>query len=417
MAIRIPIVTEFNSKGVKQAVKQFKQLETAGEKAQFAIKKAAIPAAAALATVAAGLFDATKAAMEDAAAQQSLARQLQRSTKATDAQIAANEEWISTQGQLLGVTDDELRPALAGLARATGSIAKAQKGASLAMDIAAAKNISVAQASKILERAYGGNLTAVAKFVPEMKGMIQEGATLEEVMAKLNQKFGGEAAAAAETTQGKFKRLKVAMDETKESIGEALLPVIEAALPILQKFADWATKNPDAFVAIAAAITAVALAITAVNIAMALNPFSLIAAGIALVITGLVLAYKKFEGFRKVVNNVINGVISYFEFMVNAWIKAINLVIKGINLVKPGSDIQPLGAVTLGRIGGAGGGSSVADFRKFESANPGPAMASAPEMTAGSRGVNITVNTGVGDPVAIGKSVRGVLDSYDRRVA
>ena len=49
MAINIPIISDFDAKGVNRAIKEFKQLETAGEKAQFAIKKAAIPAAAALA--------------------------------------------------------------------------------------------------------------------------------------------------------------------------------------------------------------------------------------------------------------------------------------------------------------------------------------------------------------------------------
>ncbi len=414
--LSIPIVTEFNGKGIQRAIKEFKQLEGAGAKAQFAIKKAAIPAAAALAGVGAALFDATKGAIEDAAAQGVLARQLQRSTKATDAQIAANEEWISTQGKLLGVTDDELRPALAGLARVTGSIPKAQKAASQAMDIAAAKGTSLESVTKALERAYGGNLNALAKIVPELKPMIKEGATLEQVMGKLNEKFGGEAAAAAETTAGKFKRLKVAMDETKESVGEALLPVIEAGLPILQKFADWASNNPDAFIAIAAAITAVSLAITAVNIAMALNPFTLIAAGIALLITGIVLAYKKFEGFRDVVNTVANAVLGYFELILNGWISVINTIIRGYNKIPKLGDISLLQEVRLPRIG-QGGGGSIADFRRFDMANPGPAISSAPEMTAGSRGVNITVNTGVGDPVAVGKAVRGALDSYDRRAA
>jgi len=417
MAIRIPIVTEFNSKGIKQAIKQFKQLETVGQKAQFALRKAAIPATAAIAGLTAGLFDATKAALGDQAAQQALARQLQRSTKATDAQIAANEEWISTQGKLLGVTDDELRPALAGLARVTGSIGKAQKATSLAMDIAAAKGVSLGTVTKALEKAYGGNYKAIGLIAPELRGMIKEGATLEQVMKKLNEKFGGEAAAAAETTQGKFKRLKVSLDETKESIGEALLPIIEQALPILQKFADWASKNPEAFTAIAVAIGAVALAITAVNIAMALNPFSLIAAGIALLVVGLAVAYKKFEGFRKVVNTVVNGIIGYFEFMVNAWIKAINLVIKGINLVKPGKDIPSLGSVTLGRISEAYGGTSAAAFRAAEMANQGPAMTAPAIATNANRGVTVNVNTGVGDPVAIGKSVSNVLDAYGRRAS
>jgi ElaB/YqjD/DUF883 family membrane-anchored ribosome-binding protein len=412
--LSIPIVSSFDNKGIKKAIQEFKQLEGASAKAQFALKKAAIPATAALAGLGAALFDATKGALDDAAAQGVLARQLQRSTKATDAQIAANEEWISTQGKLLGVSDDELRPTISALSRVTGSLTKAQKGASLAMDIAAAKNIDVAQASKVLERAYGGNLTAIGRLVPEMRGMIKEGASLEEVMAELNKKFGGEAAAAAETTQGKFKRLKVAMDETKESIGEGLLPIVESALPILQKFADWASENPTAFTAIAAAIGAVALAITAVNIAMALNPFSLIAAGIALVVVGLVTAYKKFEGFRKVVDKVINSIIGAVELFANNWIKAINLVIRGINLVNPGDDIGSIKEVRLPRITEAYGGTSAAAFRLADSSNPGPSL-STPEMAASSRGVNITVNTGVGDPVAIGKSVRGALNAYDRR--
>ena len=414
--LSIPIISSFDNKGIKKAIREFQQLEGAGQKAQFALKKAAIPAAAALAGVTAGLFDATKAALADQDAQQALARQLQRSTKATDAQIAANEEWIETQGRLLGVTDDELRPALAGLARVTGSIEKAQKGASLAMDIAAAKGVSLQSVTKVLERAYGGNLNAIAKLVPEMKGMIKEGATAEQVFAKLNQKFGGEAAAAAETTQGKFKRLKVALDETKESVGEGLLPIVESALPILQKFADWAQANPTAFYAIAAAIGAVAIAITAVNVAMSLNPFSLIAAGIALLVVGLATAYAKFEGFRTVVNFVVNAVLGYFELVINGWISVINTIIKGYNKIPKLGDIQLLDKVTLTRIGESGGGTSAGSFRAFESANPGPSIV-APEMTAGSKGVNITVNTGVGDPVAVGKAVRGALDSYDRRAS
>ena len=53
MAINIPIISEFDGKGINKAIKQFQQLETTSEKAQFAIKKAAVPAAAALAGLAA----------------------------------------------------------------------------------------------------------------------------------------------------------------------------------------------------------------------------------------------------------------------------------------------------------------------------------------------------------------------------
>ena len=373
MAINIPIISSLDTKGFDKAKREFSQLEGVGAKSAYAVKKAAVPAAAAIGGLAVALGDATKAAMEDAASQEELARTLRTSTGATDKAVAATEDWISQQGKLLGFTDDELRPALAGLARATGSIEKAQKAAGLAMDISAAKGVSLETVTKALERAYGGNLTALGKLDPAVREMVKGGASLDEVMAKLSTTFSGSATTAANTTAGQFKRLGIAMNETKESIGTALLPVIEAALPILQKFGAWAQENPGAFVAIAGAIGGVALAITAVNIAMALNPFSAIAAGIALLVAGVVVAYNKFEGFRNVVRNVVNGIASYFEFMVNAWITVINTVIRGINLVKTGKDIASLSKVSFGPlIGAEGRGPSGADKSRLDTV---PAMA------------------------------------------
>jgi|688.fasta_scaffold26222_9 hypothetical protein len=391
MAIRIPIVTEFNSKGIKQAIKQFKQLETTGQKAQFALRKAAIPATAALGGLAAGLFDATKAAIEDQAAQKALARQIRRSTKATDAQIAANEEWIETQGKLLGITDDELRPALAGLVRVTGSVTKAQKATRLAMDIAAAKGVSLGTVTKALEKAYGGNYKALGLLAPELKGMIKEGATLEQVMEKLNKKFGGEAAAAAETTEGKFKRLRVALDETKESVGEGLLPIVEGALPILQKFADWASKNPQAFQTIAGAIAAMAAATVALNAAMAVNPYVLATA----FVIGLAVAFERLFDALDNISKVGGLAARIAGAIIGAPGAAQNLVGMGLESVFGKGGNQPIGPLP--------GGTNIA-----------PSMAPTIATNA-NRGVMVTVNTGVGDPVKIGKEVNDVLDAYLRR--
>lgn len=349
MAIQIPIISEFDGKGVSQAVQEFKQLEGAGKKAQFAIKKAAVPAAAALGGLAVLLGDAAKGAMEDAKAQAELARQLEFSAGATDKQIAAAEDWISTQGRLLGVTDDELRPALGALARVTYGVEEAQKAATLAMDIAAATGKPLESVTNALAKAYGGNTAALAKLDPSLRDMIKGGATLDEVMLALESTFTGAAETAANTAEGGFKRLGVTLNETKESIGAALLPILEAVLPILQRFATWAQDNPDLFLGIAAAIGAVAVAITAVNVAMALNPFTAIAAGVALLAVGVVTAYKKFETFRNVVKTVVGGIADYFEFVANAWAQAINLIIKGINLVKPGKDIPSIGPISIGR--------------------------------------------------------------------
>jgi len=433
MAISIPIIAEWQGgNALKKARQEFAQLETAGQKAQFAIRKAAIPAAAALGAVGAALFDATKGAIEDAAAQDLLANNLRKTTKATDQQIAATEDWISEQGRLLGITDSEIRPALSRLARATGSVTKAQKLASQAFDIAAATGKPLASVVQAVERAYGGNMTALARLAPEYRDLIKDGASFEEVMGRIAATTGGAAADAANTTAGKFQRLKVSMDETKESIGTALIPIIEAGLPVLQRFADWASKNPDAFMAIAAAIAAVAVAITAVNIAMALNPFTLIAAGIALLVTGLVIAYKKFEGFRKVVNTVANFVLGYFETIINGWVTVINGIIRGYNKIPGLGDIGLLDNVTLPRIRSGGpdteglsasrvvalaeGGIVTAPTLALIGEG-GESEAVIPLSKLGNMGgdINITVQTGVGDPVAIGREVARVMDAYSRR--
>jgi hypothetical protein len=313
MAISIPIITEFVGDGIAKARKEFAQLETAGQKAQFAIKKAAIPAAAALAGVGAALFDATKGAIEDAAAQDLLANNLRKTTGATDAQIAATEDWISTQGQLLGVADDQLRPALAKLSRATGSVTKAQELATQAMDIAAATGKPLETVVAALEKAYGGNMTALGRLAPEYRQLIKDGASFEEVMAKLGKTTGGAATDAANTAAGQFGRMKLALDETKESVGAALLPAIEAILPYLTKFATWASENPKVFLGIAGAIAGITAAIIALNFALAANPITLIAIGIAAVGAAITAAYFKFEGFRKVVDALFGAIKWYIH--------------------------------------------------------------------------------------------------------
>lgn len=435
MAIRIPIITEFNGKGIAKARKEFSQLETASQKAGFVMKKALVPASAALGAVAAGLFDATKSAIDDAAAQKTLARNLSRTTKATDKQIAAVEDYIALQGKLLGVTDDELRPAFAKLARATGSITKAQKLLNQALDISAATGKPLATVVTALERAYGGNMTALQRLAPEYRKMIKDGATFEEVMAKLGETTKGAASEAANTAAGQFQRLKVSLDETKESIGTALLPIVERVLPYLTKFADWAAENPDEFLTIAAAISAVAAAIVAVNIAMAANPFTAIAAAVALLVVGIVYAYNKFNGFRKFVIETANGMATAVEQIVNGIIMIINGFIRAYNAVPFLDDIPTIDhidiptlrsgkgerydpnratalaeggivtAPTLALIGEGGESEAVIPLSKLAQMGYG----------GGDGGVTINVHTGVGDPVQIGREVARVMEAYDRR--
>ena len=327
--LSIPIVSSFDGSGIEKAKKEFAQLDGAAEKTKFAFKKALIPATAAVAGLGAALFDATKGAMEDAAAQDLLANNLRRATGATEQQIAANEDWISTQGTLLGITDSELRPVLSKLAKATGDVTKAQQYANAAMDIAASTSKPLATVTDAITKAMGGNLTALGKLAPEYRQMIKDGADFETIMSLIADTTGGAATEAANTAQGQFKRLGVAFDETKESIGAALLPAIQAVLPYLTKFGDWASKHPGIILAVGAAIAVIAASIMAVNLAMALNPFSAIIIGVVAVGAAVVLAYKKFEGFRNVVDAVFSGIKVGFDFVVS-YFKTLLTIYKGI---------------------------------------------------------------------------------------
>jgi hypothetical protein len=314
MAITIPILTDFDGRGIDRGIKQFQRMEGVGAKAGFAIKKAAIPAGIALAALGAAAVDATKAAIDDQKAQEQLARTLTSSTRATKGQVSAVEEFITQTSMAASVSDDELRPALAMLARGTGDLTKAQQGLGLALDIAAGTGKPLEQVSQALSRAYAGNLRGLNALDPRMKELVKNGATAEEAIAVLSKTFKGDAAAAAQTASGRFKGLSIALDETKESVGAALLPAVEKILPVLQKFAAWAQANPQVFLAIAAAVGVLAGGIIALNVAMMIlsaNPVALIIGAIVVAVAaltiGIITLYKRSETFRTIVTGAFEG--------------------------------------------------------------------------------------------------------------
>jgi hypothetical protein len=427
MAINIPIISEFDGKGIKKASAQFKQLETTGEKAQFAIKKAAIPAAAALGGLAIALGDATKAAMEDQQEQAALALTLQNVTGAGAAQTAQVEKQISAMSRASGVADTEYRLALEALVRGTKDVDMAMRDMNLVMDISTATGTSSATVADALAKAYQGNFKALRSLSPEMATMIKEGASLNEIMDVLGGTFGGATANAADTAAGKMKILSNSIGETKESIGAALLPVVEAVLPILNKFAMWAQDNPQAFLAIAGAIAAVAAAIVVTNIAMALNPFALIAAGIALLVVALVTAYKKFEWFRDGINVIVNTVIGFFAGMVNAAIGAVNMIISAYNSIPLLPDLPKAPTVPVPQLGGtptsapsrmniprlAEGGIVNSPTLALIGESGAEAVVPLDRMNNGG-GVTVNVTGGLATSAEIGQAVVNALRAYSR---
>jgi hypothetical protein len=380
MALSIPIVSEFDGKGIDKAIKEFKQLETVGEKAQFAIRKAAVPAAAAITAVAGALGLAAKAAAEDEQQQAILANTMQNVVGATDATVAATEDMISVMSRATGTADSELRPAFAALLVGTKNVGEATDALGIAQDIATATGTDLATVSDALAKAYAGNMKGLAALSPEMKGLIKDGADLDTVMLALNDNFGGAAARSAGTAAGQFKILKNSIGEFQESIGALLLPVLMQVLPKLQMLADWAQANPEKFLNVAKAVTAVSVAVLAMNIAVNAHPLIAIGSALLTLVGYLVFAYNKFETFRNVVNGVFNSIMATMQGFVNAFNSVINVLIRAYNLLNFGSDIPYIPQITLPRMGGDGGGSAVSGGGAAREGGTGSITPSLPNM-------------------------------------
>lgn len=214
--------------GLNKAEKETKSFSGKMKSSAMAIGKSFAVAGVAIAGMAAKLaVDGVKAAIADQKSQVMLAKTLQNTTHASDKQTKAVENYIDKLQRATGVADDKLRPSLAKLLTATGSITKAQKLQGLAMDISAGTGKDLETVSLALAKAYSGNLGSLTRLGIKLDDTIIKNKDFDAAAKELNKTFGGQSAAAAATMEGKIQRLNIAFEEAKEQIGYALLPVIE----------------------------------------------------------------------------------------------------------------------------------------------------------------------------------------------
>jgi hypothetical protein len=308
-----------------------KEVQTFGDKVGEFGKKAA--AAFALAAAAAAAYagklaiEGVKAAIEDEAAQKRLAAALENATGATNAQIKATEESILQTSLATGVADDQLRPALQRLAVATGSLTDANDLLSVSLDVAAATGKPLEAVNNAIAKAAEGNTASLARLGIGLSAAELKTMSMTEVTQKLTDLFGGAAEVQANTFEGRIQRLKVAFDETKESIGAALLPIVEKLLnfitetfiPNLGKakdafkpFTDAIANNRDTFEELWAFLKKYVIPILIDGFGKAISTVGTIAGGVVNIIASIVRVIKS------VVDNAIDGI--------NALIKAYNAV-------------------------------------------------------------------------------------------
>lgn len=142
-------------------------------------------------------------------------------------QNAQAEGLIKSMSMQFGIADDQLRPAYQRLVTATRDVGESQRLLQTALDISAAGYTDLESAAKALSAASMGNFTALQRLKLPLDANTIAAKDFEGAIGQLNATVGGQAGAAAETYAGKMARLKVAVDEAKESIGYSLLRALD----------------------------------------------------------------------------------------------------------------------------------------------------------------------------------------------
>ena len=220
-----------------------------GDKSSEFGKKAAAAFAVAGAAIGAFAIASVKAAAEDEAGQKKLEETIRNTTNATAEQIAGIDKYITAQSIATATTDDIIRPALSRLLRSTGDLTKAQELLTLSQEIAAATGKPLEAVTNAVAKSFDGSNTALTKLGVGIDAATLKTLTFDQTQQLLNKTFDGFIENQSTTAAFKFEQLSIAIDETKEQVGAALLPAVTAlteyiltnVVPVVQSFVDGLT--------------------------------------------------------------------------------------------------------------------------------------------------------------------------------
>jgi hypothetical protein len=220
MSLVIPIISEFQGKGFKEAEKQTSALGKS-------LKRLAITLGSALSARKIAQFTkaSVKAFIEEDKAIQVLSNNLQNLGLAYD--IRPIEKYIREMQYATGVADNDLRPAYQKLANATKNLSATQDILGLALDISAGTGKSLSAVTDALSRAYLGNNTSLSRLNLGIKKADLASKSFSEITGDLSKQFSGSAAKAADTYAGKLNIIQAAASDAQEILGGKLVQSME----------------------------------------------------------------------------------------------------------------------------------------------------------------------------------------------
>jgi hypothetical protein len=216
------------AKSTRGATKELTMFEKTAKKISGAVSAAfAGIAIAGITMLTDALIDMAKAAAKDRKSMALLNATLEKNWKATDQTIAGVSEYIDKTSMLVGIVDDDLRPAFAKIARVTKDQTKAQKAFDRVLDISAGTGKDVNLVAQAYSKFLGGNKTALDKLIPGLKDAGNK-------IGFMDEKYQGMAAVAGKNDP--FNLINISLGEFQEKIGTAFLPLID-------KLAEWLTSD------------------------------------------------------------------------------------------------------------------------------------------------------------------------------
>ena len=219
--VKISIISEFLGKGLKDADKSMKGFEKSVKRVGYLFGGGYLGAK---------VLGFSKVAVKAFAADDNAARSLGLTIKnlglGYEGASKSVNDYISNLEKQTGVLDDELRPAMDRMLRATGSITKAQDLLGLSLDIAAGTGKSLTQVSQSLQKAYLGQTQALGRLGVGLSKAELTSSNFEEIQKRLTILFKGQAVSAANSYQGSIDKITVAMNNAKEVIGKGMVEAL-----------------------------------------------------------------------------------------------------------------------------------------------------------------------------------------------
>jgi hypothetical protein len=338
------------------------------------IEKFARPALLGLTAATSLLIGATAVFVHAAAEGEVASASLEAAIRATgiafdESGAAEVDAFVRSLANFSGFSTNEVKTALAILVIETGDVEEAMNRERIAVDFARGAHLDLVTASKLLGKITDDTINVLARYGIH----VDKNTTSTELFALITQKFAGQAAAYADTLEGKWGKVQNRFSDLTEDVGKLLIPVIDRLLDAAERaevglakmepdIAKWLSHNSEvvAFgVAIAGVVVAIAgLAIVGGLLASPIVAFALLAAALYAVYSNVQLVIdnwdKMGEALRrgdltKVVDDM-GKLIGPLGLVASLWIRVAQGIQSAIDAWKVW---QALTGVT---VGGGGGG-------------------------------------------------------------